>query len=663
MAQLNMVEVQAAVPAKLTKSQMSAPKPKAGSNSGSFSKHLQRLTRRSSENRDLPCSNKEAVAERPETSSNPLPVERKVENLSVARKVSASQKPAEQEAPRESAANLEVSAVSGEIQPEGGVQKAPDNIPLNEIPVIVAQETTMELTKTETVVQVSETADWGETGQNSGSADLFNELPRNTVQVALQPQENFVPPEEGPKVQVQVIAEELQQPTIPETGLVKQIAAAEIPKLSSLKQEAAVNNEAAANNMEPVKDGGAAPAKQVMDPKLLLAKQDSLKEPVPLVSNIPIQPDMAVDKEAEPVKVEEKVMNSRSEPPAPAAATVNESPAVVTAALTQSGTVSQPTNKRTDASNQGAKTAAIGGETVGDAETLLTQAVPDEKGAGSEPKQMDKGGESDKATQLAGNKESKARPGQTDLKFKAVAGMEAVKPKTEQAATDVKKLIAFESKRLKSDKGEVMQIKSEAAANSKPNEGETIALLAGKSGLEPEKNPLLRSATNLPTTDLPVEPEKVLEQIVKKAEMLVKLNSSEMKIQLHPEFLGKMTIKIMIEEGLLTAKFITDSHQVKQMLDSNLNTLRQSLEAQGIRVEKTEVNVQLNNGGMFDGSGQNPQESWQRHQFMSSQYPRSFNGQGYQTGAGALDDDEIAVNAIPEPDYGIGSNGTMNFLV
>ncbi|MEN6325078.1 MAG: flagellar hook-length control protein FliK [Syntrophomonas sp.] len=638
---MNMVEMQAAVPAKAIKTDLSAPKAKTGSSSNSFSKHLQRLTRRSSgsESKDLQRSNTEAIAERSETGSNPFPTEQKVETLPVAQEFSTSQKPAEQEAPQESAASDETAAV-GEIQPESDVQQAPGNIPLNDIPVLIAQETMPELPKVETVASVNQAADLGETSQNPGSANLLNELPQTVAQVAPL-QEGVMPTVEEPEAQVG-----LQQPAIPET-----ITPKPAPLLESQGPGLPIGNEAKMNDNDTVKP--------VTEPKLLQVMQDSLKESATLASDIPVQTDIAVDNQDKPAKVEEAMATTDGKQPAPEAAPVNESPA----ALMQSGLAVQPATKRTDSNNQGA-TTAFGDDTVSDAEA---QAESSASTVGTESaKQADKTSESDKTSPSAGSKQSEARTGQSELKFRAVAGMEVVRPKTEQAATDVKKLIAFESKRLKSDKSEVMQAKSETAASSKPSEGESIALLAGKSGLESEKIQLLRSTPAPATTDLLAEPEKVLEQIVKKAEMMVKLNSSEMKIQLQPEFLGKMTIKIAVEEGMLTAKFITDSHQVKHMLDSNLNTLRQSLEAQGIRVEKTEVNVQLNNGGMFDGSGQNPQESWQRYQFMNEQYPRSFTGQGYETGTenlDNLDNDDLAVSAIPESEYGIGSNGTMNFLV
>jgi len=133
-----------------------------------------------------------------------------------------------------------------------------------------------------------------------------------------------------------------------------------------------------------------------------------------------------------------------------------------------------------------------------------------------------------------------------------------------------------------------------------------------------------------------------------------------MKIQLQPEFLGKMIIKIALEDGLLTARFITDNNQVKHLLESNLAALRQSLEAQGIRVERTEVNVQLDSGGTFGGYQEGRQELWQRPDSPFYQDSHSFEDNGYTE----LTDEEITQPVLNANDfYGINQDGTMNFVV
>ncbi len=169
--------------------------------------------------------------------------------------------------------------------------------------------------------------------------------------------------------------------------------------------------------------------------------------------------------------------------------------------------------------------------------------------------------------------------------------------------TDIKKLISTEVGKLNNLKtadstSTNNQLTTEAKAPNTAENDQGANLNLNKAELNN-----VRTDSRLVLVDnKPVEVKEVMDQIVKKAELVLKQNVSEMKINLKPEFLGKMTIRIAVEQGLVTARFITENLQVKHLLESNLNTLRQSLESQGIKVERTEVNVQLNNGGMFDGS-------------------------------------------------------------
>ncbi|WP_054694435.1 flagellar hook-length control protein FliK [Syntrophomonas palmitatica] len=153
---------------------------------------------------------------------------------------------------------------------------------------------------------------------------------------------------------------------------------------------------------------------------------------------------------------------------------------------------------------------------------------------------------------------------------------------------------------------------------------------------------------------------KLLEQVVQKAELMVKSQTSEMKIQLHPEFLGKMTIKVLMEDGVLTARFITDNHQVKQMLESNLPNLKQTLENHGIRVEKTEVNVQLNNGGTYDGYQEGRHDQWQQPAFTAFNHNRQAKGDDFFL---ASNEDEPYPESIVLESFGLQNDGSMNLVI
>ncbi|WP_243140254.1 flagellar hook-length control protein FliK [Candidatus Syntrophocurvum alkaliphilum] len=133
------------------------------------------------------------------------------------------------------------------------------------------------------------------------------------------------------------------------------------------------------------------------------------------------------------------------------------------------------------------------------------------------------------------------------------------------------------------------------------------------------------------TTNNAPAAREVIQQIVQNAQLMVNQNSSEMQIQLKPEFLGKMFIRISVEEGIVTARFVTESHNVKQLLEANMNTLRQTLEANGLRVERTEVNVGINN------NGNNSPDQEEAQQLLQWQQQESKQNQGFLQ----LQDDEI----------------------
>ena len=64
-----------------------------------------------------------------------------------------------------------------------------------------------------------------------------------------------------------------------------------------------------------------------------------------------------------------------------------------------------------------------------------------------------------------------------------------------------------------------------------------------------------------------------------------------MVIKLKPNDLGKVTVKISIENGVMNAKFLADSIKVKETLESSLNNLKESLKEQGLQVQNLSVSV------------------------------------------------------------------------
>ncbi|PKM47620.1 MAG: hypothetical protein CVV03_02475 [Firmicutes bacterium HGW-Firmicutes-8] len=90
---------------------------------------------------------------------------------------------------------------------------------------------------------------------------------------------------------------------------------------------------------------------------------------------------------------------------------------------------------------------------------------------------------------------------------------------------------------------------------------------------------------------IPKMTQMIFGQIAQKAKVIVSPGMTELQIQLKPEFLGKLNLRISSENGVVTAKFNTESLQVKGIIEANLNTLKSALAEQGVKVDQLVVNV------------------------------------------------------------------------
>lgn len=108
---------------------------------------------------------------------------------------------------------------------------------------------------------------------------------------------------------------------------------------------------------------------------------------------------------------------------------------------------------------------------------------------------------------------------------------------------------------------------------------------------------------NLVDKPAPVYKMEVLKQIVEKAQILLGDNMSEMDMQLKPENLGKLSLKLVIEKGLMSARFIAESQQVKEVIESNFNQLKDMLQQKGLDVQSFSVSVGQQNKDFNDNNG------------------------------------------------------------
>ena len=105
-------------------------------------------------------------------------------------------------------------------------------------------------------------------------------------------------------------------------------------------------------------------------------------------------------------------------------------------------------------------------------------------------------------------------------------------------------------------------------------------------------------------TMVPRMTQVIFGQIAQKAKLIVTPGLTEIQIQLKPEFLGKLNLRISSENGIVTAKFNAESQMVKGVIEANLSNLRDALTEQGVKVDRLVVDV----GTQKEQSGFNGRE-------------------------------------------------------
>lgn len=107
------------------------------------------------------------------------------------------------------------------------------------------------------------------------------------------------------------------------------------------------------------------------------------------------------------------------------------------------------------------------------------------------------------------------------------------------------------------------------------------------------------------------EGENIMRQVTDYIKVNAGAETSSIEMQLHPASLGTVNIQITAANGNLTAQLAVQSEAVKNVLETQMVQLRDTLNEQGIKVDAVEVTVAENNlSRSFDGSmdGETPKQ-------------------------------------------------------
>jgi len=97
---------------------------------------------------------------------------------------------------------------------------------------------------------------------------------------------------------------------------------------------------------------------------------------------------------------------------------------------------------------------------------------------------------------------------------------------------------------------------------------------------------------------------KIMSQIVEKAQVLSLPNRTEARITLTPAQLGSIDIKIMVQDAQVRGHIVVDNQSVKQIVEQNINQLKDAIANQGINLGGITVDINENKA-QFEGQNNN----------------------------------------------------------
>ena len=83
----------------------------------------------------------------------------------------------------------------------------------------------------------------------------------------------------------------------------------------------------------------------------------------------------------------------------------------------------------------------------------------------------------------------------------------------------------------------------------------------------------------------------IVEQVVTQVRIRVLPETTSMELQLNPASLGRVQLHVSSANGVATARLVVENQMVKEALESQMISLKESFDEQGLKVEAVEVTV------------------------------------------------------------------------
>src|SRR5207302_1282865 len=79
--------------------------------------------------------------------------------------------------------------------------------------------------------------------------------------------------------------------------------------------------------------------------------------------------------------------------------------------------------------------------------------------------------------------------------------------------------------------------------------------------------------------------QAIVDQVVQNASLALRNGQQEFRIQLKPDFLGALEVRVSIDNGSAVVRMAAQNAATRQLIETNLDQLRQAFGTSDIRVE------------------------------------------------------------------------------
>jgi flagellar hook-length control protein FliK len=99
----------------------------------------------------------------------------------------------------------------------------------------------------------------------------------------------------------------------------------------------------------------------------------------------------------------------------------------------------------------------------------------------------------------------------------------------------------------------------------------------------------MATATMMPQAEGAVKENA--QDVIRNAQLLLQKGGGEMKMQLKPEGVGEVHLKVQVKDGQVAVQMLTESDSAKKLLESGLDDLKTSLAANKLHVDALKIEV------------------------------------------------------------------------